>query len=439
MNKRIDVTYVQKLQNGDIDALKDIYDFYCAPLYYYAYSNLKNHYDAEDIVQEVFYKVQTKIHQLKRPEAFHRWLFSIATNECTNKLRIKKRIIQTEEENTLEEVIAASDNQVQDFENNTLIHVILKAFNKLSLQNKQTAELRFIGGLSMEEIANEMQVDKNLVKSRLYEIRKKVSADLKSQGYEPEKYLSINTIPILYFEMRQSYRSDIHNIQKTHRLKHLFQNVKQCILSNMESFSLCICSVLVIGVLNPLFEFQGIGEIRFSGGSPPLVQMYSEKIPNYSNEIKNITAYQKPISGPIEVRVYLMNTFNNKEIRIVYDGEYIPYSYQNDEIIFYAGGNGRYIVSVDEDTRFFDISNINNHIPAVQSAIFLEDRVILNMKETEYKIDYKKSKIIINDEERELSENHEVEYQYPKKIRIYLVDEMGNENVFIFEKQSNIQ
>ena len=50
-----------------------------------------DHDDADDLVQEVFVKVWNNLDKFREDSQLYTWVYRIATNECLNFLRKKKR------------------------------------------------------------------------------------------------------------------------------------------------------------------------------------------------------------------------------------------------------------------------------------------------------------------------------------------------------------
>ncbi|TDW19785.1 RNA polymerase sigma factor (sigma-70 family) [Breznakia blatticola] len=462
MNERIDVSVVRRLQNGDMGALEEIYSFYKGPLYYYALSILRNPADAEEVMQDVICTVQTKINQLRNSESFHFWLFSIAGNECKGKLRAKDRIIQPNEEHNIEDVVIAPDSPEKEFDDLNILNVILASFQKLSDTYKETAELRFLGGLSMKEIAEKLDVSPSLVKSRLYDIRQYVMADLEQQGYKPETYYSVEAGPLLFVQMQQSYEAmstgkETTEIELTDYsfLQGVLQGVCQFgsqaasaigqVLNAIEFSSLVLSSLTVSALVLP--SLFGIHDEWLVSGydiltKPADICRFAEanasdnkviyKKPSYANIIDVVKYYQNPIAGPLEVRVYLVNGYQNEDISILYEDEKLNYQVTNEYLLFYASVNGRYVINIGNDKKYFDINNIDNDIPVVTSMNYTKGVMRFEIKESKNKIDYKKSYILYKDKKITLPKSKVIHGIYEDVIEVVLVDDKGNKNTFRF-------
>ena len=73
-HKELDISYIERFQNGDIDAFNTIYGFYKNPIYYFGLKLMQNQADAEEVVQETFLSVYKNIQMLKSPSIkSNRW------------------------------------------------------------------------------------------------------------------------------------------------------------------------------------------------------------------------------------------------------------------------------------------------------------------------------------------------------------------------------
>ena len=60
-------------------------------IYWHIRKMVFDHDDADDVVQEVFIKVWKNLHRFRQDSKLYTWIYRIATNECLNFLKKKKR------------------------------------------------------------------------------------------------------------------------------------------------------------------------------------------------------------------------------------------------------------------------------------------------------------------------------------------------------------
>ena len=130
---------------------------------------------ADDIVQDVFIKLFENLNNIHNKQSIQFWLFKTARNEMMSFLRnTKNKKFITEavdiENFEIENKISLAD----EIENTELKKLIL---NELEIMNEDFSEvfiLKEYSGLSYKEIASLLEIDEDLVKSRLYKARQKL-------------------------------------------------------------------------------------------------------------------------------------------------------------------------------------------------------------------------------------------------------------------------
>jgi len=132
--------------------------------------------DVEDLAQDVFFKVFTRIDQVRPDENFPGWLRRVAINTCYDELRkTRRRTAAFELYGPLpdaEPVAAPAAPEPEDF---GIARVALEALDpklKIPLILKEVEEL------SVAEIAKTMGITQANVKVRLFRARKKLAASL---------------------------------------------------------------------------------------------------------------------------------------------------------------------------------------------------------------------------------------------------------------------
>ncbi len=152
-----------------------LFNKYKKRIYNYASKMLNDKMRADDIVQDVFIKLFENLNNIHNKQSIQFWLFKTARNEMMAFLRnTKNKKFITEavdiENFEIENKISLAD----EIENTELKKLIL---NELEVMNEDFSEvfiLKEYSGLSYKEIASLLDIDEELVKSRLYKARKKL-------------------------------------------------------------------------------------------------------------------------------------------------------------------------------------------------------------------------------------------------------------------------
>jgi RNA polymerase sigma-70 factor (ECF subfamily) len=76
---------------GDPEAFAVLYQRYKLDVWQLAWFTLRDHHDAEDVLQETFLKAHRALGQYRRDETFRPWLLTICRNACRDRLRVAQR------------------------------------------------------------------------------------------------------------------------------------------------------------------------------------------------------------------------------------------------------------------------------------------------------------------------------------------------------------
>jgi len=130
---------------------------------------LGNVQDAEETCQDAFVRVFHKIHQFEGRSAFKTWLFRVVYNFCMT----KRRNLATKRErgNAIQEEITSAAEAVQAnqmAEETAHKEAVQNALAKLSDDDREVIVLRFFSELSLEEIADVLDLKLSATKMRLY-------------------------------------------------------------------------------------------------------------------------------------------------------------------------------------------------------------------------------------------------------------------------------
>ena len=165
-SRRQDEELVRKAQAGRRDAFRALYQKYQERVYATAYRIVGDRDVAADLAQEIFVKAYEQLPGFRRESAFSTWLYRIAANHAINKAGETVRHARLREQVARErptEVPADAphgdrfaDERVQ------------AALGELSVKLRVVVVLRYLEGLSYEEIAEALDLSVGTVKSRLF-------------------------------------------------------------------------------------------------------------------------------------------------------------------------------------------------------------------------------------------------------------------------------
>jgi RNA polymerase sigma-70 factor (ECF subfamily) len=155
---------VARGQQGDREALEELYLLHFDRIYSYLHVSVGNRHDAEDLTTQTFLKMLEKIGSFKWQSApFSAWLFRIAHNLAMDHFRAGRRWQPEEEvpEPAGEEEPSAELVAMQTIGRESM----LKLIERLSPEQQQVLTLKFVLSLPNAEVAAILEKTEGAVKS----------------------------------------------------------------------------------------------------------------------------------------------------------------------------------------------------------------------------------------------------------------------------------
>lgn len=136
--------------------------------------------DKEEIISDVFLAVWKNQKKLDMNKKMSIYLSGIANNLLSKKMRKRNKIVDISEyENTLS-IIKDFEEKIESSEKNK---IIISEINKMKDEDKNIFMLYYYNSKSIKDIAKEINITEEKVKSRLFRIRKKLKRLLLKRGY----------------------------------------------------------------------------------------------------------------------------------------------------------------------------------------------------------------------------------------------------------------
>ena len=161
------VARCQKELPNDLTAYRELVRRYEGLVYNTCNKILGSPEDAEEVTQDALIQIFHKIHQFEGRAAFKTWLYKIVHNFCRNRLSrmIRKRQGQEAYEQH-------SMNMVPDFDQarqkQRLSARVEEALSKLKQRDREVVVLKFMSGMTLQEIADVFDIGLSAAKMRLY-------------------------------------------------------------------------------------------------------------------------------------------------------------------------------------------------------------------------------------------------------------------------------
>jgi RNA polymerase sigma-70 factor (ECF subfamily) len=173
---------IERLKNGDEQALEVFFDLYSANLYNVAQRILGEAADSEEVVQDVFWTAYRKASLFKGNSRFSTWLYRLTVNAALGRIRgsKKRREIAYEEilpkfqndgHHKFRPIIDWTDTLELRVSRNEIKEMVGAALNNLKLVDRAVVVLSDLDGFSDKEIAGTLNLTVSAVKTRLHRAR----------------------------------------------------------------------------------------------------------------------------------------------------------------------------------------------------------------------------------------------------------------------------
>lgn len=170
-----DAELVKKILAGDEERFGEIVDRYARNVWALCASYVHNPSDCEDLVQESFVRSYLRLNTIREPKAFGAWLSQIARTRCLEWLR--KRTREKDAVANLEENAGATSAEAPPSENaerNETRAFVRRNLEALPDKYREALYLYYIGGHSVAEAAQFLDITESAMKKRLQLGREKL-------------------------------------------------------------------------------------------------------------------------------------------------------------------------------------------------------------------------------------------------------------------------
>lgn len=188
---------VVRAREGDRAAFRVIVEAHKQDVYHLALGMVRNHHDAEDIVQEVFIKAYRSLDRYRAESKIGTWLYRITVNACVdarrrNKAGIMKSLAAGEGDGdpVLDVAETSPHADPERFAQATeIVRQVDRAMGSLTDLERAVFTLRLHSELQLPEIARTLDRAEGTIKNLLFRAIRKVRKELLKQGVtlEPEK------------------------------------------------------------------------------------------------------------------------------------------------------------------------------------------------------------------------------------------------------------
>jgi RNA polymerase sigma-70 factor, ECF subfamily len=171
-----------RLQAGEEQALSDLADVYGSKIYQLAFRYLRNKEDAEEVMQDVLFKVYRKVGEFRGDAALSSWIYRITFNAAMSRLRtaqFQRAQAEDRREAAIDSDMMGESTRPIDVADWTdladervlrsqLRQRVFRAILALPAIYRAPVMLRDIQGMSTEEASAMLRVKDQTLKSRLH-------------------------------------------------------------------------------------------------------------------------------------------------------------------------------------------------------------------------------------------------------------------------------
>lgn len=186
----IDARVIKACQQGDREAFRLLFEAYKDRVFSIARYSLGDEAAADDVTQQIFVKLITRIGQFRGDSEFTTWLYRLVINSCLDERRKRRRFLPVSEFEPLPPMNANTANQRSPetgYARREVAESVREAIGGLKPKMRLPILLKYIEGLSYEEIAEVLGCSKGTVASRLNRAHKALAGRL---GHLRDEFVS---------------------------------------------------------------------------------------------------------------------------------------------------------------------------------------------------------------------------------------------------------
>ncbi|MGB1243521.1 MAG: RNA polymerase sigma factor [Chitinophagales bacterium] len=165
---------VQRCQKGNRQAQQQLYGLYAKAMYNITLRIMGKPEDAEDVLQDAFIDVFTKINSFRSEASIGAWIKRIVINKSLNAVKKKKLIVTDIEKVERQKFVSDYPNYEDGEITKFTVKDIQKAIEGLPNGYRVVMSLFMFEGYSHQEIASELNITESTSKSQYSRAKRKV-------------------------------------------------------------------------------------------------------------------------------------------------------------------------------------------------------------------------------------------------------------------------
>jgi len=186
MPQPTDADLVAAILKGEQELYSDLVQRYQGRLVNYLYRLLRSTQEAEDLAQEVFFKIYKALDRYDPKYKFSTWLFRVAQNAAIDQIRKRRLLLvsmdrqgSSDDDLGTWEFASSDPSPYGDLRNRERGEAIQVAIDGLPWDYRELIVLRHFGELSYDEIAKLKEMPLGTVKNKLFRGRQMMKERLR--------------------------------------------------------------------------------------------------------------------------------------------------------------------------------------------------------------------------------------------------------------------
>jgi RNA polymerase sigma-70 factor, ECF subfamily len=164
--RTVDGQVIKACQRGDREAFRMLFEAYKDRVFSIAVFSIGDRTIADDVTQQIFLKLFTAIGQFRGDSEFTTWLYRLVVNACLDERRRRKRLVPWGETVAMRNP-SEKKPQERQYARQEIAEAVRTAISQLKPKFRLPILLKYIEGMSYDEIASVMGCSKGTVASRL--------------------------------------------------------------------------------------------------------------------------------------------------------------------------------------------------------------------------------------------------------------------------------
>lgn len=215
-----------QLKNGDRSVFEELYKLTSSKAYFLAFQICGDEHEAEDIVQDSYVAMLDKIGSLEKSESFMSWFNRIVANRSKDCLKKKKpRLFEDGEE----KAFAVIPDESEEFspegnvDRDELRTTVMDAVRDLSADKRACVLMRYFENMSVNDIAESMEIPVSTVKNKLWRARKDLKSVFERKGITAA--YSVAPLGVVTWAVNATYEIASQSFENSHAAAKIFSGI----------------------------------------------------------------------------------------------------------------------------------------------------------------------------------------------------------------------